>query len=239
MTDLGDHDAAISVFTLAGIRSRDLTLEFWSAGEGVEWASALGANLFPVATEGYSEEVASEMIAALLAGRARGRVPTLGAEVHAVLDGILSLNNDIPVVPFASEFGSGDIQRLRGLVLRMAQWNQDPEYLRDAIERFNAEVRQVERRPELLRALKLEALLPAMATAALPATSPMMAAIKQYGPLGVWMASAALLMVAEPLLPKSAALSSLLDFLNGVLARQSQEAVLVSRVKKQIKVLKG
>jgi hypothetical protein len=220
-------------------KGKDLRLELWAAGASVEWASALGASVFPTVTEGYDEESACEMIASILAAQTGKNVPTVDSTVFRVLDGILSIDNDIPVLAFAKEFGSGDIARLRALVLEMARWNQEPTFLQEAIEKFNADVRSVEKRPGFLRGLRLEALVPALATALLPATTPALAAIKTYGPLGVWIAGAALLSMGEPLIAGSASLSRMLDFVSGAVTMKGADAVLVARAKKQIKIIKG
>jgi hypothetical protein len=121
----------------------------------------------------------------------------------------------------------------------MARWNQEPTFLQEAIEKFNADVRSVEKRPGFLRGLRLEALVPALATALLPATTPALAAIKTYGPLGVWIAGAALLSMGEPLIAGSASLSRMLDFVSGAVTMKGADAVLVARAKKQIKIIKG
>ncbi len=218
---------------------RDLVIELSAAGAGVQWASALGASLFPYVGENYSEQNAAETLASLMGARVGKNVPTVAPEVHTVLDGILSVANDVPVVDFAKEFGSGDISRLRALVVKMAQWNQHPDFLSDAIARFNQEVRQVEKRLEFLRKLKIEALAPAVARVMLPTSNPTLLAIKTFAPLGVWMANAAMLMVGDSLISKSPTLSRVSDFTSGVLAGQSADAVLISRVKKQMKILKS
>lgn len=219
-------------------RGKDIRLEIMTAGSSVEWASALGANLFPFASEGYTEEPAAEMVASMYGGLSHERPPTVGAEVHAVLDGILTLDNDVPVVAFAKEFGSGDIDRLRDLVLGMARWNLDPETLQDAIDKFNAEIRQYERRPDRVRSLNIVSLIAAVIAATLPA-GPGTDAVRRALPISAVLMNMLLVSLGEEVVAKNASLGALLDFINGRLAGQRPEAVLVSRVRKQIKIMKG
>jgi hypothetical protein len=63
--------------------------------------------------------------------------------------------------------------------------------------------------------------------------------MKKYLPLGAWLMNALILTAGEHGASKSTAIGKLLDFLNGRLAGAKPEAVLVARVKKQLKGLKG
>ncbi len=217
------------------LRGTDLSLEFWSAGAPVQWAAAMGANLFPAASASFSQATASEIVASFLSRTHHDRVPTVASSVHAVLDGVLALDGDVPLLPFARDFGSGDVERLRALVLKMAAENIDEDFLLEAIDKFNADVRAYERRPDRLRSLGILSLVAASLLSALPASSP----VRQFAPFAAPLLTALVTLAGEEFGAKFSSVGMLLDFMNGALAGQRQEAVLVARVKKDLKVLKG
>lgn len=213
---------------------RDLRLEFWSAASDVEWAAALGASLFPVSTEGYSEHAASELLASLLGAPGEGCPTLVGQSVRVALDGILSVSNTVPAVPFAKEFGSSDVRRLRSIVRDMAKWNQHPSFLNEAIEAFNADVRQVEQRQEYLRALTLDRIAPATATA----TAAILSHVDPATSFGVLISSGILVGAARAFAGKNIAIGKIVDFIDGALVGKKSDAVLVARVRKQLRGLK-
>lgn len=224
---------------VSALTGKDHTLEVWSAGASVEWASALGACVVPAsAAGGYSEQGATDYVASLYSPERLTRVPTLDPEVFAVLDGILAVDNDVPLLPFATELAGPDIDRLREVVLRVAAWNVDLDYQREAIAKFNAEVRRYERRYDRLRSLNIVGFGASVGMATATAMDPTLGStLGPLASLGPALAAGLFLLAKEELAARSGAFASALDFTNGLLAGVRPEAVLVSRLRREIKLV--
>jgi hypothetical protein len=212
------------------------TMEIMNASHVVEWAAALGGHAVPVATETYSEEAAVNLVASMCSPVESRSIVTSDCRVHRVVDGLLALDNDVPVVEFATDFKGADVARLRHLINEMAAWNQDDATLESAITRFNREVRRYERHPDRLKTLNLVGLVPAAATAVCMPES--LGPWGKFVPLGLWLIGALISTGLEPT-AKGPVGGRLLDYANGLLATKTPNAVLVSRVKKQIRGMKS
>lgn len=230
-----------SQFGVAGIvaeflkrsHGRDFAIEAWSAGANVEWAGALSANLFPKSTDGYDESGHAELIATVYSGRGPIAVPVIDRGVQTVLNGVLAVDNDVPVLTFAKEFESGDIERLRDLVVRIASENVDDDYLGEAVSKFNAEVRRYENRPGRAWSLGIFSAISATSASAIPEEY---AAVRPYVGIGLL---ALLLLTQQELAPKNKNLGRVLDSMQAALAGVQPGAVLVSRLRKQVGWMKS
>jgi hypothetical protein len=211
-------------------------LEIMGAAAVVEWAAALNAHVFPKATETYSEEAASNLLAAMYSPFGPGGVPVADPRVHGIVDGLLAIDNDIPLLEFAKGFRGADVDRFRSIVTELATWNQEDSYLQQAVERFNAEVRQCESKPNRLRTMNVTSLIAAVAAEAAPALPHALHNI-QHLPVGVWLLGVLLGFANEPT-PKSGVVGRLWDHTNGLLGRTSPRAVLVSRLRQRVKIAK-
>ncbi|WP_143195692.1 hypothetical protein [Archangium sp. Cb G35] len=210
------------------VTGRDLFIEFHSSGAAVEWAAAIGAHINPAAVEGYSEEGQTEILCSFYSGMGKNTVDQLRHPVEALLDELLAIDNDAPVIEFATAFSSGEINRLRQLLSRMTETNPDPVFLNDAVRDFNKTVKAYERRAEKLKNFQVAALAGAFAALALPADS----AIKQFVPLGVWF-------LGQLLVGSWAARGNLtgkfLDAIRGAPNLSQGDVVFISRLKKSLK----
>lgn len=214
----------------------DCTLEIMGASAGVEWAACLGAHVFPRTTGDYSEEAACTLLAAMTSPLGPQGVPVVDPRVHGIVDGLLAIDSDAPLKEFATHFRGGDIERFRALVTDLAKWNQDEGQLQVEVERFNAEVRRYERRPNRLRTMSVASLVAATAAEAAPVLPPELKHLAHL-PLGVWLLGTLIGRAAEAT-PKSALLGSLWDRANGLLAQAPAKSVLVSRLRQQLSVLR-
>lgn len=140
---LGGLTAAI----LKSFFGMDRFLEFYSAATTVEWAAPFTANVSPISiNESYSEESYVQILANSYSGFANGEYPLFMRQTSKIIEGILSIDSDVPVVEFAESFGNGDIERLRRTIFEITNNNTIPDNLDDLIRNFNAEVRKHESR---------------------------------------------------------------------------------------------
>jgi hypothetical protein len=222
------------------VRGHDARLEFWSAGMDVEWAAALGASVCPKGADSYSEDGFVELIASLFSVHGNERVVAVAPETFIALDGILAVDNDVPLVPFATELASHDIERLREEMRRIAAWNLDADHLRDAIEKFNAEVRRYEHKADRLRTLNVAGFAASVGTAvALAGSEALRHTVGPFASLGAALAAGLFHMARENMTAASPSLSAAMDYANACLGGVRPEAVLVSRLRKELKILKG
>ncbi|HVU04303.1 MAG TPA: hypothetical protein VHE30_21240 [Polyangiaceae bacterium] len=218
---------------------KEADLEIWSAGADVERAGALGASVVPSITETYSTERAVNLVAGWFSLDNKERVPTVPPETFVALDGLLTIDNDAPILPFAKEMAGGDIERLQAVVERIARWNLDPDHLKEAIESFNAEVLKYERRQDRLRTLNIAGMTAGLATAAVLASdAALRATVGPFASLGAGLASLLFTLAREELSARSTHIASAIDFANGRLAGVSADAVLVARMRKEVKLLR-
>jgi hypothetical protein len=165
----------------------------------------------------------------------RAQAPLAPQAALSTIKDLLAIDNRVSVVEFAREFSSADIQRLRDLVLRLTRENIDPDYLNDAIQKFNAEVRHYEKRPDLLKSLNLVGLI----SAGVVATGVVDPSIQKLVPLAGILLGFLVNRIIDEVPRYSGSVGSLVDFLNSVLALKANAgAVLVARARKDIARLK-
>lgn len=223
MLGMGAFCAELTRATLG----EDRWFEFVTAAAGIEWAGALGASIAPVAaTEPYTNVVASYYSRV----RAEG-VPSVQPEVHQVIKSVLVLNDDAPVVPFATAFAGADIDRFRDCVQSLARWNADPDQLEAATDRFNDNVRALERQPHKLAPMDILALAPTVAGIAGVVPGSMAIWIT----LGMWVMKNLMPFVGNSMAERSKVVGQIFDRTNALLTRSEPDAVLVARMRKQTK----
>ncbi|MFT3927074.1 MAG: hypothetical protein QM778_31295 [Myxococcales bacterium] len=216
------------------IRGADLRLELTTAAQKVEWAAALGAHVFPATNDGYDESNACDLVAGIY-GTLKAPSRTVPPSALSTITDLLAIDNRVSVVDFANEFSSADIVRLRQLVLRLTRENIDEDFLKDAVAKFNAEVRRYEKRPDLLGKVNVVGLFSAGATA-MGAVDP---TIKAVVPLAGFVLGFIVNRALEELPRHSAHGGAVVDFCNAALSgRFNSEPVLVARAKKEVARLK-
>lgn len=210
-------------------------LEIMGAAHVVEWASALGAHAFPKTSADYSEENACRLLAAFYSPLDPRSVPVATPRAHDVLHGILAIDSDAPLVEFATGFRGGDVDRFRELVRTFADATEDERELAAELNRFNAEVKRYESRANRLRTLNIGSAIVAASGEIAPHLPGNLEALRHL-PLAVWLLGVLIGLGAEPT-SKSSPVGHLLDYANGSLAGTSPKAVLVSRVRQQLKAV--
>jgi hypothetical protein len=214
------------------ISGRDVRLELWHAAQKIEWATSLGAHTFPTIAHGYDETAACDMIAGLYS-------PSIGnlkrTRMLGAVSDILAIDNTVSIVDFAREFSSADIVRLRELLVRITSENLDEDFLKEAIHRFNTDVRHYERRPDLLKSVNVVGLIAAGAVA-VNAVEP---SVQRFVPMAGSILGILLNRLIDELPRHSVVGGQVVDFANSMLTgRTNPNAVLVARVRKEIARLK-
>jgi hypothetical protein len=225
--------AALTAAVCRRVRGIDQSIEIEHAGEMVEWAAALGATVCPVATPTYSEEAASELVAAFYGGTSDEFLPSVTPEIHRLIGDLLVIDDDSPVVDFAKAFGGADIDRLRTLVGNYASTYVVPEDMDAAIQKFNDAVRGYESRADRIKSLGLVAIGLASAKAA-GLVKPEQALI----PLGAAILTGLIVIGGEEFAHRSTIVGRLLDAANGALSARRPGPVLVARMRRRLKAAK-
>jgi len=214
---------ATMIKSLAG---KDLRLEMWSASSGVEWASALGATIIPHDSEAYSEQTLTEILAAAYSGVENRPVPTRLGDVEITVRGLLSVNNDAPVLDVAQAFAGDDVDRMRKLVFSVA--DQNSESISEAVEAFNKRVSHYERDVSRLARFDILSLVGAIAALPMAAQYPVAAGCI---PIGAWITKY-LLQNADVALDFGGQVAERLRAVNSFTSR---DVVMVSRLRKSIR----
>lgn len=207
------------------ITGKDLLVEFFSAAGPVEWAAALGATVFPVEVDGYSEQAATELCASAYSGIRDQSIPTSLGDVETVVDGLISLDNDAPILEVERAFGVTEVGRLGIIVERIKSNSVDSETLRNAIADFNNNVQRYEERADRLSRWDLITLGGAITVATLP-TIPAV----NFIPIGAWLLRY-LLIGADPSRDPG---GRVIDWIRGVSAWTTGDVVLVSRLRRKL-----
>lgn len=236
MGELGVHHSGGAATSLLGIgqlcagrvmaeTGHDYWSEFVTAAAGVEWAGALGATIAPAPdAEPYTDLLAAYYSRVHAAG-----VPSIQPEVHRLVKRVLVLNDDAPVLQFATAFSGADIDRLRDCLQNMAKWNADQEELEIAVDGFNKSIMALERQQHKLAPMDILQLAPIVGgiSGAIPGT------ISVWIGLGMWVAKNLVPFASNRLAAHSKTVSAIFDQVNGLLTRSPRDAVLVARMRKQ------
>lgn len=144
---------------LAEVRTRlggsDAWIEFDAAAELVEWgmisSSAVAAGQVRD-TGGYDHGAYVEVVANAYGGRL-GTGPQLDSTLPIIVDELLAVNSEVPVLEVAQAFSPDDIDRFRGLVSHFAAL--DAETRAAQVAEFNERVLDFEAKRERLAGWRL------------------------------------------------------------------------------------
>ncbi len=215
---------------LFALHGNDIRVELTQAGAHVEWALALEASLIPLTVAGgFSLHNFSTMVASYL-GRTK-HVPTNPASnrMHILSDGLLAVSG-VPALEVARSLGPNAVTRFRGVAQRMLRACPSDDEMHDAVAALNAEVQAFERRTDRLHRWGISALTEEVchfsASKAIYAAAGVLPSV-----LTLW-----LLKVLPKLLPERARaeLTTVADFITGLVLSPSVDAVIVDRVKREI-----
>jgi hypothetical protein len=219
----GNGIGQIVATMVESLTGRELRLEMLSAAMGVEWASALGSTIIPHDSEPYSEQALTEILAGAYSGVENRAVPTRLGDVEIAVLGILSIDNDAPVLDLAQAFSGDDVDRMRKLAFSV----NNHESVSAAVEIFNRKVSHYERDVNRLARLDLLTLVGAAAALPMAAGYP----VAGWIPLGAWITKY-LLQNADVTLDAGGQIAERLRAINSFTSR---DVVMVSRLRKSIR----
>lgn len=199
------------------VTGRDLSLELIMASTPVEWAAALRATYFPFENADFSNYPAASLCASLYSGVRNSPVINPIKDFHTFVDGILCLDNNMPILELEAAMTKREVGHLADLLNR----THDPEQRNALIKTANDEIKQFERNTERLNRTDIFSLGGVVAGAV---------SGNVFIPLGVWIAQY-ILCKADP--GKDFG-GRALDWLRAVNAYTSADIVLLSRVRNKI-----
>lgn len=215
---------------LAASNDLDREIEFRTSDPPVSWAASLGANIFAIEDDGYTNTPYLNTLSAVYSG-VRGNGVRQGQQnLNLIVDGLLAVDNDTPILDFATSFKNRDIERFRSMIdeLMTTQDRADPAAVIEALEAFNGQVKSYERRSLMLRRLNIVGSGTAVASFML-ANAPLLAHV--WGPLGLALAARHYLMSWREIHPLTEALFNSTD---AMVTGTHPSAVYVSRFRGRI-----
>lgn len=206
---------------IRGLKGKDYRFELTVAAEPVEWAGALNATVCPIGSQGEQHNVSQ--LAYMLSGNRVDNKIDLLCQPNLATEGILTMANYVPAVELAKDFKGGDIQRFYQLVKNISTHHR-PEEIDDIVENFNKSVKQYESRNSKVEFWDIKGLLLDGVTMLGETTIPTI----------VWrIAGDLLIRQAE----KNSSFGYALDKLKAVAHNTTPDAILVSRLKSNVRKL--
>jgi hypothetical protein len=151
-----------------------------------------------------------------------------------VIDDLLVLDNDVSVFDLVEEGRSGDMARLQQFARTLVQKNSSKEELADFIERWNAQVRHYEKAEDRLKRFALGGIGIGTAAAALTIEE-----VRQFVPFVAPLVPYIYAKLTDDDIPEGQAAGRVMDRLLAMLSAVPPEAVLLSRMRKQISSMKS
>jgi hypothetical protein len=203
---------------------RDLRLELMVPSMNVETSAVFDATAVPHVSDGYNDQMLHELCATFYAGIPGGASVFQLDDVRMVLDGILGIDDDVPIREILEAFAGVDAMRLEKILSRLVSLNQDPDYLREAVEEFNSKVRVFRRRSDNLTKFGVTT-----AASAITAVAAVAGSVPLWVPFSIWITH---FLVQGP--NYGGIPGFLLDTIRAANARTSADAVLVSRLRRRL-----
>ena len=197
-------------------------LEMYRAGASVEWAAALGASVFPIQIDTYSDEAAVELCASTYSGVPIEAPGPIGRS-EIVIESLLAVDDDAPIIEVAEVFSGHDTDRK--LVYGAVRSSSTAEELQKLVNEINQRVKQFDHR--VGHQTRADFLALAGALAGFVTGIPPL----QYIPLGTYI----LRQVFQNAEPNSAPTKRVVDWLRAANAWTTSDVVLVSRLRKNLK----
>ena len=203
----------------------DVALEIVSASRSVEWAAALHAVSVPPGQGATQEQALQELCASAYSGvQPLARRPVSFSRLEVVVEGLLGLDSDMPVLEFADALAGNDVAILNRAITGRLTPCDTPEAIAEEVAALNREVRRFERNAKRYRVLDLVGLLGALYSLAEPT------AVGRFVPLAGWVAGKAV--AAAPRIPGP--LGKTFTWLQARATSVKSEAVVVSRLRQKL-----
>lgn len=220
--------------TLAGELVGEEDMGFLFAANTVEWAAPFHANIGPNYSEdGYTDEAYIKILANAYSSINSYDHSVISKLNNYILDGIFTVDSDVPVIDFAKTFESGDITRLRNLIFKISNNCDDFDDATETIRKFNKDIINYESRAGKLGEWEISGFLQVALSVALSSVkkrNPNINIPQASIPLAIW-----LMNVLNNKRSTSEVLSTALDSLEGVLQATEPDTILVARMRKNYK----
>jgi hypothetical protein len=185
----------------------------------VEWAAALGAVYSPLKTSDFDEGPFAEFCGSIMTGVKQESIIAPVCDMNTLVEGLLCLDNDAPVIEVAEAFDGSDMLALQKLI----QENSVSDVtLSEYVKTLNGKVKRFEKNQNKVQKLDLLGL--AGGLAAIASTS----GIASFVPIGAWVLQK-IFMQSD-----SFAQGPVLDWVRAKTFMTTQDVVLVSRLRKKM-----
>ena len=185
----------------------------------VEWAAALGATYSPAKNLDFNEQPYAEFAGSILTGVRSETIISPVSDMDVLVEGLLCLDNDAPILEVAEVFTGSDITSLQQLMRSNKEKGVD---IGDYIKSLNIKVRRFERDQKKVQSRDCIGLLSAL-VGALPTGG-----IVTFIPVTIW------LLQRMVLQPDSFAQGPISDWLRAKNSWTSSDVVLLSRLRKNM-----
>lgn len=215
--------AALIAAMIKSQTGQDYALELITSSTSVEWAGALNSTLCPVGDK--TTITNTETLANMYSGVSTGRKMELMSSPNLATENILTIAKDVPVLELATAFKGADIDRFQNMIQRISQ-HQLPEEQNEIIEAFNKTVKSFERNKNRTNFWDIKGVLVDIGTTAASMTIPL--------------AGLMMNIIGEALEYVGGSSKPVGDFLDKTQAKiygSAPDAILVSRMKDQVKEL--
>ncbi|MCU1739575.1 MULTISPECIES: hypothetical protein [unclassified Pseudomonas] len=185
----------------------------------VEWAAALGAVYNPIKTPDFDEGPFAEFCGSIMTGVKQDSIVAPVCDMSALIEGVLCLDNDAPIIEVSEVFDGSDMSSLQKLIQEKSVSNTDfSEYVKS----LNGKVKRFEKNQAKVQLLDLVGL--AGGFAAIASTS----GVASYVPIGAW--------VLQKIFMQSDSFvhGPVLDWVRAKTYMTTQDVVLVSRLRKKM-----
>jgi hypothetical protein len=209
---------------IKAVTGSQVLLEMYRAAASVEWAAALGASVFPIQIDTYSDEAAVGLCASTYSGVPIETPGPIG-RTEIVIESLLALDDDAPIIEVADVFSGHDTDRLRKLVYGAVRSSSTAEELQKLVNGMNQRVKQFDHR--MSHQTRSDFLALAGALAVFVPGVPLL----KFLNLGTYL----LKQVFQNAQPNSATTKRVVDWLRATNAWTTSDVVLVSRLRKDLK----
>jgi len=199
----------------------DYSFELLTSSMAVEWAGAMKSTLCPLGASSTIKN--TELLSNIYSGVQQDQKMELMSSPNIVLEGILTIAKEVPVLELAKTFNGADIDRFHSMIQHLHQ-HYRPEEMNTIIDEFNKSVKAFERKKNRTASWDVKGVIVEGATHLSNATIPFAGVLMNI--LGRSL---------ENFGEKSTRVGEFLDKAQASLYKTTPEAILVSRMRDQIK----